>query len=82
MSVTVNKLQLKLKLDNGNTAIINLPEAINNTLTDSDTGDELYGDAMASIKAAYATDDGATVNSGNFYIISTTTTEVAEDVGA
>lgn len=79
MSTTVKKVQLKLKLDNGNTAIINLPAPINMTLTDFDTGDALYGDAMASIKAAYATDDGATVNSGNFYIISTTTTEVTEE---
>ena len=70
---TVKKLQIKMTLSNGKTAYINLPEAINNNLTDPDSGDTIPTNAMPAIAAAYATDLGATVVSAKFIKIETTT---------
>ena len=76
---TTTKLQLKCALSDGSTATINLPPPRNNTLTDVDTGQPVYSTAVPKIKAAFATDSGATVNSITFNIIQTTTTIVAEN---
>ena len=70
---TVKKFQVKLTLSDGKTAYINLPEAVNNSLTDPNSGDTIPTNAMPAIAAAFATDSGATVVSAKFIKIETTT---------
>lgn len=74
---TTSKVQVKVHLSNGKSNVINLPSPINATLTDPDEGTALHPAAYEAIKAAYATDDGATVASADFAIIRTTTTDIA-----
>lgn len=75
---TTSKLNVSCILSDGKRATLALPAPINMTLTDPDTGDDLYPAAFDSIQAVYASDDGATVNSATFTIVKTSTTTVAE----
>ena len=69
---TTNKVQLKLTLSDGKTAIINLPQAKTN-LAASDLGATKFG----YVSDAYATDAGATVTNIAVTTVVTTTTPVA-----
>ena len=78
MAVT-KKVQLKLTLTNGKKSIINLPEAINDTLSDPTTHDTIWNLTFAPIVAAYESDDGAGVASISYHVIETVDTEIATD---
>lgn len=70
---TTNKLQLKLTLDNGKNAYINLPQA-KAGLSVSDLPGK-----FAPITAAYATDDGSTITAIDVSTVRTSTTVIAEN---
>ena len=77
MATTVKKTKLTLHLDDGKNAIINLPEPINDSLSDPDTGADCLSAAnVAVIAAVYATDDGAQPASVDVDIITTTTLNI------
>ena len=65
------KTQIKLSLDDGKTAVINLPRGINEYLTDPQNSTPLYTGALEKIKAAYESDDGAHVKSADFITFET-----------
>ena len=69
---TVRKLQLKMDLNNGKTATINLPQA-KAGLSDSDLQNK-----FPPIATVFETDDGATVSSIEVSTV-TTTTEIIAD---
>ena len=69
---TTNKLQLKMTLSNGKSALINLPEA-KADLSASD----LTGAAFGKISAVYETDELATVTNIAVSKLVTTTTSVS-----
>lgn len=80
MAATTTKVtQLEFKLSNTKTASIKLPEPINMTLTDPDTGDSILPSVMPSIAAVFQSDDGASIASTTVKIIQTTTTPIVED---
>ena len=76
---TVKKTQIKLYLDDGKTAVINLPAPINDDLIDEDEGTSLINEPWLALKDAYASDDGATVTAADFNIITTTTSVIAKN---
>ena len=72
----VKKTQVKLTLSNGKTSVINLPQFIGSNLqpfTDPNTGSAPAPADHNAILAAFATDDGATVNNIELLAISTDT---------
>lgn len=75
---TEKKVHIKLHLNDGKTAIINLPSPRNDTLVD-DNSDDLVPDVMRAIAPVFASDDGATVTAADFYVVTTTTTPIVED---
>ena len=79
MATYVKKTVIKLHLNDGKTATINLPECINEQLIDPDNASSLVDDAFDKIKAAYRSDTGATVQSADFYTVTTATNTVAEN---
>lgn len=74
---TEKKLQIVLNMSNGTKNVLNLPEAINNTLTDPDSDAPLADDSYVAIKNVYETDDFATVTGAQFIITQSTRTTVA-----
>lgn len=78
MAVT-KKLQLKLTLNDGKKAIINLPEPINDTLSDPTEGITIWNGTFAPIAAAYASDSGATIATMGYHIFETVETVIAPD---
>ena len=78
MTVT-KKLQLKLTLSDGKKAVINLPEAINDTLTDPTTHNTIWSQTFAPIVAAYASDSGAAIVNMGYHVIETVDTDIVPD---
>lgn len=76
---TVKKLKITIKLNDNKTAVINLPEPINNTLTDPDEGLTIWDVSAEEIFKTFATDNGATVSSLDMDIITTDTLELVND---
>ena len=75
-AATVKKTQIKFNLDTGKSSIVNLPEPINDTLTDPDTGDTLIQDVYTTARNAFASDIGETVSSIDVAVITTTTNSI------
>ena len=78
----VKKTQLKLSLSNGKTSTLNLPAYLGTTaspFTDQNTGDAPSIADYNAITAAFATDDGATVNAIGLYAINTDTLDAISD---
>ncbi len=76
---TVKKLKITIKLNDNKTAVINLPEPINNTLTDPDEGLTIWDGSAEEIFKTFATDNGATPASLDMDIITTDTLELVND---
>lgn len=79
-TTTKNVIRMKFTLNNGKESTLTInAEPINETLVDPDTSDPLLPSAMSAIAAAYETDEGATIQSYSVDIVTTTTTNIAQD---
>jgi len=80
MSDTKKVLKFKFTTSNGRESSMTVNvEPINNTLTDPDSEEPLWPDAVASIMGAWESDDGASIATTSIDVVQTTTFNVASD---